>query len=38
MKILVLFQSRSGHTREAADAIAQVANDLHHQVTVKSVI
>lgn len=38
MNILVLYQSRSGHTRSAAEAIAQAARDLNHDVRVKSVI
>ena len=38
MNVLVLYQSRRGHTRQAADAIAQAARDLNHTVTVKSII
>jgi flavodoxin len=38
MDILVLYQSRSGHTRAAAEAIAQAARDLNHEVNIKSVI
>lgn len=38
MNILVLYQSRQGHTRQAAENIAQVARGLGHEVTVKSVI
>jgi hypothetical protein len=38
MNILVLYQSRKGHTRDTAEAIAQVARDLNHTVKVKSVI
>ncbi len=38
MNVLVLYQSRSGHTRSAAEAIAQAARDLNHEVVVKSVI
>lgn len=38
MNILVLYQSRSGHTRATADAVAQAARELGHQVVVKSVI
>jgi flavodoxin len=38
MNVLVLYQSRSGHTRQAAEAIAKAARDLDHSVTVKSVI
>jgi flavodoxin len=36
--VLVLYQSRKGHTRGAAEAIAQVARDLTYEVVVKSVI
>jgi flavodoxin len=38
MNVLVLYQSRKGHTRTAAEAIAQVARDLNHTVKIKSVI
>lgn len=38
MNVLVLYQSRSGHTRAAAQAVAQAARDLNHEVTVRSVI
>lgn len=38
MNILVLYQSRHGHTRQAAEAIAQAARDLNQTVTLKSVI
>jgi flavodoxin len=38
MKVLVLYQSRNGHTREAAEAIAQAARDRNNEVSVKSVI
>jgi flavodoxin len=38
MNVLVLYQSRSGHTRDAAEAIAQAARELNHEVSVKSVI
>lgn len=38
MNILVLYQSRGGHTRQAAEAIAAAARQLGHAVTVKSVI
>jgi flavodoxin len=38
MNILVLYHSRNGHTRDAADAIGRVARDLKHNVLVKSVI
>jgi hypothetical protein len=38
VNILVVYQSRSGHTRQAAEAIAQAARDLNNEVTIKSVI
>jgi flavodoxin len=38
MKVLVLYQSRSGHTRAAAEAVAQAARDRGHTVAIKSVI
>jgi flavodoxin len=38
MNVLVLYQSRSGHTRDAAENIAQVARSLKHEVRIKSVI
>lgn len=38
MNILVLYQSRNGHTRDAAEAIAQSARAMTHTVTIKSVI
>ncbi len=38
MNVLVLYQSRHGHTREAAEAIAQAARSLNFQVVIKSVI
>lgn len=38
MNILVLYQSRNGHTREAAEAIGNAARALHHDVRVKSVV
>ncbi len=38
MNILVLYQSRSGHTRTTAEAIAGAARDLNHNVVLKSVI
>jgi flavodoxin len=38
MNVLVLYQSRGGHTRDAAEAIAQAARDLNHEAVVKSVI
>ncbi|MBK9125001.1 MAG: flavodoxin domain-containing protein [Chloroflexi bacterium] len=38
MQILVLYQSRSGHTRQAAEAISAAARNLGHSVATKSVI
>jgi flavodoxin len=38
MNVLVLYQSRSGHTRDAAEAIAQAARGLNYEANVKSVI
>jgi flavodoxin len=38
MNVLVLYQSRSGHTRDAAEAIAQAVRNLNYEVVVKSVI
>jgi len=38
MNVLVLYQSRSGHTRRAAEAIALTARGLNHTVNIKSVI
>ncbi len=38
MNVLVLYQSRNGHTRQAAETLAQAARDLNHKVTIKSVI
>jgi flavodoxin len=38
MKILVLYQSRSGHTRQAAESVAQAVRDANHDVQIKSVI
>jgi flavodoxin len=38
MNILVLYQSRNGHTREAAEAIGTAAREMKHNVCVKSVI
>jgi flavodoxin len=37
MNVLVLYQSRNGHTREAAEAIAQAARDLKYDAVVKSI-
>ena len=38
MNILVLYQSRSGHTRSTAEAIAHAASTLGHKVNIRSVI
>lgn len=38
MNVLILYQSRSGHTRSAAEAIAAAARSQQHTVKVKSVI
>jgi flavodoxin len=38
MRVLVLYQSRSGNTRKAAEAVANAARDEGHTVTIKSVI
>lgn len=38
MNVLVLYQSRGGHTRVCAEAIAQSVHDLNHEVVVASVI
>ncbi len=38
MQVLVLYQSRQGHTRQAAEAIGQAVRDQGHTVKVKSVI
>lgn len=38
MNVLVLYQSRGGHTRDAAEAIAQAARSLGHETAVRSVI
>lgn len=38
MNVLVLYQSRNGHTRSAAEVVAQAARNLNHNVNVKSVI
>lgn len=37
MNVLVLYQSKSGHTREAAEAIAQATQNLNHETIVKAV-
>ena len=37
MNVLVLYQSRSGHTRIAAEAIAQAAHDLNNTVNINSI-
>lgn len=36
--ILVLYQSRGGHTREVAETIGQALGKMNHDVSVKSVI
>lgn len=38
MHILILYQSRSGRTRQAAEAVAGAARELGHSAAVKSVI
>ena len=38
MNVLVLYQSRSGNTRQVAEMIAQAVRDQNHSVTLKSVI
>lgn len=38
MNILVLYQSRKGHTRSTAEAVAQAVRAQNHNVTIKSVI
>jgi flavodoxin len=38
MNVLVLYQSRSGHTRDAAEAIAQATRSLNHNTVVESII
>src|SRR5215213_7035809 len=38
MNILVLYNSRNGHTGLAAQAIAQAARDQHHRLNLRSVI
>ena len=38
MNVLVLYNSRNGHTRDTAEAVAQVARRLNHNVSIKSVI
>jgi flavodoxin len=38
MNVLVMYQSRSGHTREAAEGIGSAVERLNHTVSVKSVI
>ncbi len=35
MKILVAYESKTGHTQQAAEAIAAAARNLGHQITVK---
>lgn len=38
MNVLVLYNSQNGHTRHAAESVAQAARDQKHTVSVKSVI
>ena len=38
MKVLVLYNSRHGHTRKTADAIAQAVRDQDHEAVIKSVM
>lgn len=38
MHVLVLYQSRRGHTRDAAEAVAQATRSLNHDTVVASVI
>jgi flavodoxin len=38
MNVLILYNSRSGHTRSTAEAIVAAAHDQHHNVKIKSVI
>lgn len=38
MNVLVMYQSRNGHTRHAAEEIARVTRDLNNKVSLKSVI
>ncbi|MBZ0294305.1 MAG: flavodoxin family protein [Anaerolineae bacterium] len=38
MNVLILYQSRGGHTRDTAEAIAQAARELNHKTVIKSVI
>lgn len=38
MQILILYQSRKGHTRQTAEAIAEIARKIGHTVAIKSVI
>ncbi len=38
MNILVLYQSRSGHTQQTAHAIAEAARKQSHALSIKSVI
>ncbi|RPJ02729.1 MAG: hypothetical protein EHM39_01220 [Chloroflexi bacterium] len=37
MNVLVLYQSRNGHTRAAAEGIAEAARRLNHEAVVQSV-
>ncbi|MFN8529996.1 MAG: flavodoxin family protein [Anaerolineae bacterium] len=38
MHVLIVYQSRQGHTRQAAEAIGQAVRDQGHTVKLKSVI
>jgi flavodoxin len=38
MNVLVLYQSRGGHTRDAAEGIAEATRSLNHETVIKSVI
>lgn len=37
MNVLVLYQSRRGHTREVAEVIGQITRNLNHEAVVKAV-
>jgi flavodoxin len=37
MNVLILYQSRKGHTQAAAEAIAQAVQNLKHEVVIKAV-
>lgn len=38
MNVLVLYNSRGGHTQDAAETIAKAARNLSHSVSIKSVV